>query len=445
METAFSLRKRLIRYTSIFSILLGCVLVFSAYKISLEEINEILDAQMVYLAERVELNPRPIQSHFDIHKRYHEEDLFIDVWGYADPSQTQNTPHHVIVEPKQKAGFYSQDTTHGTWITYILPTANYQIQISQQEKVREHLALELAGSMFLPYLLIIPFALLGLVYIIRRSLKPLEDFKSELAKRDSNSLVAIQNAHYPEELLPTIHEMNHLFERISVAQQEQRQFVADAAHELRTPITALNLQTKILMSQFPEEENLKNLSKGLARMQHLVTQLLALAKQDSSLSHEVQVTQFKLNDVALNCVEQLMNLAMEKDIDLGFVRNETVILKSVEHSLHSIIFNLIDNAIKYTPVSGMINISVFEDIHDSAYVLIEDSGLGIEPEMYDKVLKRFYRVHHHLEVGSGLGLSIVDKAIQHLGGELSLSRSEELGGLSVLVKIPIQCDIKTEK
>ncbi|MBP0645551.1 sensor histidine kinase, partial [Mycobacterium tuberculosis] len=76
---------------------------------------------------------------------------------------------------------------------------------------------------------------------------------------------------------------------------------------------------------------------------------------------------------------------------------------------------------KYTPVSGMINISVFEDVHDFAYVLIEESGLGIDPEMYDKVLKRFYRVHHHLEVGSGLGLLIVGKAIQHLGGELSLS------------------------
>jgi two-component system OmpR family sensor kinase/two-component system sensor histidine kinase QseC len=133
---------------------------------------------------------------------------------------------------------------------------------------------------------------------------------------------------------------------------------------------------------------------------------------------------------------------MEKDIDLGFIRNETVVLKSVEHSLHSIIFNLIDNAIKYTPVSGMINISVFADIHDFAYVLIEDSGPGIDTEMYDKVLKRFYRVHHHLEVGSGLGLSIVDKAIQHLGGELLLSRSEELGGLSVLVKVPVQLNIK---
>lgn len=443
MATQYSLKKRLIRYTSIFSILLGCVLVFSAYKISLEEIDEILDAQMVYLAERVALNPKPIQSEFDTHKRYHEEDLFIDIWSYADPTQ-QSHPHHLLVGPKRKAGFYRQESPSGTWTTYVVPTQGYQIQISQQEKVRQHLALELAGSMFIPYLLIIPFALLGLIYIIGRSLKPLDDFKSELAKRDPDSLKAIQNRNYPEELIPTIDEMNHLFERISLAQQEQRQFVADAAHELRTPITALNLQTKILMSQFPEEENLQNLSKGLARMQHLVTQLLALAKQDSTLKNEVQVTQFKLNDVALNCVEQLVNLAMEKEIDLGFIRNDDVILKSVEHSLHSIIFNLIDNAIKYTPVSGMINISVFSDIHDFAYILIEDSGLGIDPEMYDKVLKRFYRVHHHLEVGSGLGLSIVDKAIQHLGGTLTLSRSEELGGLSVLVKIPMQLTMKSE-
>ena len=443
MATQYSLKKRLIRYTSIFSILLGCVLVFSAYKISLEEIDEILDAQMVYLAERVALNPKPIQSEFDTHKRYHEEDLFIDIWSYADPTQ-QSHPHHLLVGPKLKAGFYHQESPSGTWITYVVPTQDYQIQISQQEKVRQHLALELAGSMFFPYLLIIPLALFGLAYIIRRSLKPLDDFKSELAKRDPNSLKAIQNKHYPEELIPTIDEMNHLFARISIAQQEQRQFVADAAHELRTPITALNLQTKILLSQFPEEENLQNLSKGLARMQHLVTQLLALAKQDSTLNYEVQVTQFKLNDVALNCVEQLVNLAMEKEIDLGFIRNDDVILKSVEHSIHSIIFNLIDNAIKYTPVSGMINISVFSDVHDFAYILIEDSGLGIDPEMYDKVLKRFYRVHHHLEVGSGLGLSIVDKAIQHLGGTLTLSRSEELGGLSVLVKVPMQLTMKSE-
>lgn len=111
-------------------------------------------------------------------------------------------------------------------------------------------------------------------------------------------------------------------------------------------------------------------------------------------------------------------------------------MHSVEPTVHSIIFNLIDNAIKYTPHEGMINISVFTATDGDACIQIEDSGAGIDPEHYDKVLKRFYRVHHHLEVGSGLGLSIVDRATQRLGGTLTLDRSLELGGLSVLVKLP---------
>ncbi|WP_445116266.1 sensor histidine kinase [Acinetobacter sp. WZC-1] len=434
MSTHYSLKKRLISYTSLFSLILGCVLGGGAYKISLEEITEILDAQMEYMAERVALDVEPVQSHFDVHKRYHEEDLFVDVWAYADHSDV-NHEHHLLVGPKQKAGFYPHKTAHNAWITYVLPAKDYQIQISQQQVVRQRVALELAASMFLPYLVIMPFALFGLILIIRRSLKPLEDFKSELAQRDSSSLAAIQHASYPEELVPTISEMNHLFERISVSQQEQQQFVADAAHELRTPITALNLQVKILISQFPGEQNLLNLSKGLARIQHLVAQLLALAKQDVSVNSSLQLSEFKLNDVVLHCVEQIMNMAVEKEIDLGFERNIPTDMYSIEPSIHSIVFNLIDNAIKYTPFSGIVNISVFNDQH-FAYVQIEDSGPGIDSSMYGKVLKRFYRVHHHLETGSGLGLSIVDKAIQHLGGELFLTRSIELGGLSVLVKLP---------
>jgi signal transduction histidine kinase len=270
-------------------------------------------------------------------------------------------------------------------------------------------------------------------------LKPLDDLKSELAQRDSNELTHIQEEQYPIELLPAIHEINYLFDRISKTQQEQKQFIADAAHELRTPITALNLQTKILLRDFPENTALLNLSKGLARIQHLVSQLLALAKQDASLNILEMSKKFRLNDVALNCVEQLMNLAMEKDIDLGFERNDEVILQSYEPTVHSIIYNLIDNAIKYTPTQGVINIAVYPDPQQqAAYICIEDSGPGIPQEQYEDVLKRFYRVHHHLEVGSGLGLSIVQKAIQHVGGTLSFDKSLELGGLKVLVKLPIR-------
>lgn len=436
MQLQYSLKKRLIIYISIFSIALGCLLVFFAYRISLEEINEILDAQMQNLAERIALHdPEPIKSHYDQAKYYHEEDLFVDVWSYTNQDH-KNHALKLLVHPVQKAGFYTHNTAQGNWRTYVLPLEHYQIQVSQQQSTRQHLALELAGSMFIPYLLFMPFVIWGLSWIISRSLQPLDDFKEEVAHRDSDELSAIQFNHYPVEIVPTIIEMNYLFERISQSQQEQRQFIADAAHELRTPITALNLQMQILLKQLPDNPDLQNLSKGLIRIQHLVSQLLNLAKQDASILELESKQQFLLDQVAANCVEQLIHLAMQKEIDLGMERQDHIVLHSQESAVHSIIFNLIDNAIKYTPNQGVINVSVFEQA-GFAMIQIEDSGPGIAPELHEKILKRFYRVHHHLEIGSGLGLSIVDKATERLGGTISFGKSASLGGLQVNVQLPL--------
>ncbi|WP_349927361.1 ATP-binding protein [Acinetobacter sp. A1-4-2] len=436
MQSQYSLKKRLIIYVSVFSIALGCLLIFSAYRIALQEINEVLDAQMQNLAERVaQHDPEPVQSKFDQARHYHEEDLFVDVWSYANEEHKSHAMN-LLVHPVKKAGFYTHKTAQGVWHTYILPLEHYQIQVSQQQSTRQHLALELAGSMFIPYLLFMPFVIWGLSWIISRSLQPLDDFKAELAQRDSEELSAIQSNNYPLEIVPTITEMNHLFERISSAQQEQRQFIADAAHELRTPITALNLQMQILLKQFPDAQELQNLSKGLIRIQHLVSQLLSLAKQDASILEVETKQQFLLNQVAVNCVEQLVHLAMQKEIDLGMERQEDVVLYCQESAVHSIIYNLIDNAIKYTPNQGVINVSVFEQA-GFAMIQVEDSGPGISPELYEKILKRFYRIHHHLEIGSGLGLSIVDKATERLGGKISFSKSASLGGLQVNVQLPL--------
>jgi len=436
VQSQYSLKKRLIIYVSVFSIALGCLLIFSAYRIALQEINEVLDAQMQNLAERVaQHDPEPVQSQFDQARHYHEEDLFVDVWSYARQEHKTHAMN-LLVHPVQKAGFYTHKTAQGVWHTYVLPLKNYQVQVSQQQSTRQHLALELAGSMFIPYLLFMPCVIWGLSWIISRSLQPLDDFKAELAQRDSEELSAIQLNDYPLEIVPTITEMNHLFERISSAQQEQRQFIADAAHELRTPITALNLQMQILLKQFPDAQELQNLSKGLIRLQHLVSQLLSLAKQDASILEVETKQHFSLNQVAVNCVEQLINLAMQKEIDLGMERQEDVLLFCQESAVHSIIFNLIDNAIKYTPSHGVINVSVFKQ-EGFAMIQVEDSGPGIASELYEKILKRFYRVHHHLEIGSGLGLSIVDKATERLGGKISFSKSASLGGLQVNVQLPL--------
>lgn len=435
-QTHYSLKKRLMIYTSLFSILMGCVLVFSAYRIALEETNEILDAQMKNLAERVaKLDPETVQSQFDQTQQYHEEDLFVDVWRYAEKTHQQ---HHfnLLVNPVKNAGFFPQQTHHGVWQTYVLPTQDIQVQVSQQNVVRQNLALELAINMFLPYLLIMPFAIWGLSYIIRKSFIPIEQFKTELAARQPNELSPIAYDHYPNEIVPSILEINHLFERISDAQQEQRQFIADAAHELRTPITALNLQTEILIREIPDHPSLFRLNQGLARMQHLVSQLLNLAKQDAAVVNDVHQSFFFINHVAVNCIEHLIHLALEKEIDLGIERLEHIQIFSQESTLHSIIYNLIDNAIKYTPPQGTINVSFFLESH-SAIVSIEDSGPGIAPELYPHIVKRFYRVHQHAETGSGLGLSIVDKAIQRLGGELKFHQSKVLGGLKVSIRLPL--------
>ena len=436
MQKRKSLGSKLVVLTSLLSLVMACILMFSTYHIALKELTRILDTQMQFLATRATtFNLKSTHSSFNLDHEYERQELFMDIWSYDDINQLKT--NDLLVSRVNKAGFYQHETDNGTWYTYVLPTAKFQIQVSQHERTRQVLALELAGSMVLSYILIMPFVLFIIFWIIRGSLKPLDDLKNELAQRDSNELSHIQEEQYPIELLPAVNEINYLFDRISKTQQEQKQFIADAAHELRTPITALNLQTKILLRDFPENTALINLSKGLARIQHLVSQLLALAKQDASVNSVEMSKKFRLNDVALNCVEQLMNLAMEKEIDLGFERNDQVILQSYEPTVHSIVYNLIDNAIKYTPAEGVINISVYADSQQQkAYVCIEDSGPGIPQEQYEQVLKRFYRVHHHLEVGSGLGLSIVQKAIQHVGGTLRFDRSLELGGLQVLVELP---------
>lgn len=433
--TGNSLKRKLILYTSFFSVVLGCLLMVSAYKISLEETKEILDAQMKNLAERVAAHsPELMQSEFDPEKHYHEEDLFVDVWPYSQQSH-QYHEFNLLIQPIRKAGFYTHKTSHGTWRTYVLPLKDYQVQVSQQQSVRQNLAIELAGSMFVPYLLFMPFMLWGLGWMISRILQPLDDFKAELTQRDSKALNPIQSQHYPIEIAPTIDEMNALFERISLAQQEQRQFIADAAHELRTPITALTLQVKVLLQEFPEHKALNNLALGLIRMQHLVAQLLSLAKQDASLPELENKHPFYLNETAVHCVEALMHLAMQKDIDLGMERNEALMVNMQETAVHSVIYNLIDNAIKYTPEHGVINVSVFQQ-DGMAILQIEDSGPGIDPALHAQILKRFYRVHHHQEVGSGLGLSIVDKAVERLNGRLSFGSSASLGGLQVNVQLP---------
>ena len=198
LSKQYSLKKRLIWGTSVFSLLLGCLLIFTAYKIALHEVDEILDTQMQYMAERSTTQPlATITSKIELHRTYHEEDLLVDIWAYKDQSHLWHQTR-LLIPPVKQAGFYTQETPQGKWRVYVIPLKDYQIQVSQQEQVRKNFAWELAGSMFVPYVLLLPFAIIILAFIISLSLKPLEDFKAELRSRDSDGLAPIDSQDYPQ-------------------------------------------------------------------------------------------------------------------------------------------------------------------------------------------------------------------------------------------------------
>ena len=188
--------------------------------------------------------------------------------------------------------------------------------------------------------------------------------------------------------------------------------------------------------QFPQSDALHNLSQGVLRMQHLVNQLLSLAKQEVTDGLTEPVQSLSLNQMTVACIEQLIQLALQKEIELGVEQQQELLIHGQASALHSIIYNLIDNAIKYSPKDGVINVSIFQQ-GQQAVLQIEDSGTGIDTAQFNQIRQRFYRIHNYAEIGSGLGLSIVDKATERLGGTLEFSRSLNLGGLCVQVKFPL--------
>lgn len=439
----YSLKKRLLLISIIFSILLCGLLAVSAYKIALEETQEILDRQMQEMAYFLaETRIEHLDSGFKPQQHYDETDVFIDIWTYEPPkTPLKEDLDHIRLPAVKSAHFQQYETQIGRLKVFVLPLQDRQIQVSQLILVRRHLARELALNMLIPYFLLVPLALFGLTWLINKNLQPLVRLQKSIAKRDHSDLSPIETSYLPQEIVPSIEELNGLFQRIEVAQQQQRQFIADAAHELRSPITAANLQLKVLQttSTYPieQEKHFTHLKNGLARIQHLVTQMMILAH------HDAQDTPAPLETLDLStylkfAIEQLMYTAIKNHIDLGLKQFEQIqVLASSEH-LNSIIFNILDNAIKYTPAQGAIDISMGID-GTWGWLRIEDSGQGVQDADYPKLVERFVRIPNSQQnvVGSGLGLSIVQSAINQLNGKLEFAHSTLLGGLSVTIMLPL--------
>jgi len=309
-----------------------------------------------------------------------------------------------------------------------------RIAVAQATRARDQIAWYSAMHTELPMALLLPVLLFLATHLVKRMFRPVASLAAEVEARSERDLHPLIHQKLPLELDPFVTAINRLLARVQQAMEAQQRFIADAAHELRTPLTALSLQAQRLGSaEMSEEarERLKTMRDGLERNRHLLDQLLGLAATQRSTAATAR--EVSLRSVFHRILEDVLPLAEAKGMDLGLSGEAEARLKAPEADLISLVRNLVDNALRYTPEGGRVDLSASED-GDRVVLEVEDNGPGIPEAERQRVLDPFYRILGSEETGSGLGLSIVRALTERLGGQLRLSDSTRFEhGLKVTV------------
>ena len=308
-----------------------------------------------------------------------------------------------------------------------------RVAVAQLIQVRDEVAQESAMATIIPFMVLIPVLLILVSYLIREMFKPVATIAIDLDKRSEQDLHAIDETNLPSEVLPFVVAINRMLTRVGESVEQQRRFVADAAHEMRTPLTALSLQLERLeaveMSE-PAKQRLSALKNGLERTRLLLNQLLAFARAQQ-VNNEGK-TEISLQHVIRRVLEDLMPLADAKHIDIGVVSEFDATLSVQEFDLAALIKNLVDNAIRYTPNGGKVDLLLVRNLGKITLKIV-DTGPGISEAERERVFDPFYRVLGSEQIGSGLGLSIVKTIATRIGVKIELSSVSENSGLCVSV------------
>ncbi|MCS3839169.1 two-component system OmpR family sensor kinase [Pseudomonas sp. JAI111] len=310
-----------------------------------------------------------------------------------------------------------------------------RIVVAQEADVREKEARKSAWRSLLPFLILFPVLLLVVSDLVRKLFRPIATLSEEIDQRDEQALHPIDENHLPTEIRPFVVAINRLLTRVAQSMETQRRFIADAAHELRSPMTALSLQAERLSAiemSAAAHQRLLPLTQGIERSRKLIDQLLALATAQSS-AERLQAS-VSVHDIYRRVLEDLLPLAESRHIDIGVESFEDVQVVGNEMDLLILVRNLVDNAIRYTPVGGRVDLAV-EMAGESVILEVKDSGPGISAEEQLLVFDPFYRSLGTDESGSGLGLAIVKAIADRMGARLRLSFSDEKNESGLCVSV----------
>lgn len=314
------------------------------------------------------------------------------------------------------------------------------IQVAETLSPRTDLLREVLVRMALPQTLLAILAVAVLWFAVGRGLAPLSNLRREIEQRSHRDLSALSVTHVPAEVRPLVESTNDLLHRLSTALSAQQRFIADAAHQLRTPIAGLRTQTELARRQTApadREATLAQLQTAAERTTHLVNQLLSLARAEPSAEHVQPMEKLDLGKLAREVTTEHVPRALARNIDLGFEGGEEPQLMSGNaFLLREMLGNLIDNAIRYTQPGGHVTVRL-QRAQDQSLLSVEDNGLGIPEAEREAVLERFHRVLGTGVEGAGLGLAIVREIVTRHGGEIHMLPGRDNHGTLAQVTLPL--------
>ncbi len=438
-----SLRARLLLWLLPATVLAGALASAGTYWGAALELSSLLNDQMRYIAEHVSVDGSGkvalvdagtyTRKHVDEDKA---DEVLLQVWHNGQLTYTTNPAF--MLPPPQQTGLRDVLVGSQTWHTLVSERGDKWIRVAQAADARWEALAGVAVHLFWPVLSLIPLLALFLWFGIGYGLKPLRQIAAELAQRNAGSMEPIETAALPGEVRLFAGTLNDLLLRLEQAFTLQKDFIADAAHELRTPIMGLQIQAQLAQRTANAAERqaaLDRLQTGISQLAHLSQQLLALARLDPQAQTGAEPVE--LSALCKSVIIDHMRLAQAHQIDLGLAGQVQAQVTGDAGNLRILLNNLVDNAIRYAGRGARIDLSVRQTSHGTVLEVCDD-GPGIPVAERARVMERFYRGSHRADAGSGLGLSIVQRIAEQHGAVVCLDAGLDGKGLKVQVQFPFQ-------
>lgn len=427
-----SLRRSVLIWASVLIAVIAAASVIATRHVTILEVNKLLDNELQQIA--INAGQGLSEAAYAALKRTEIENrVAVQVWTEAG-ELIHKSPGTETLPRSSATGFSDIEVGGNAWRVYTGSDGDRFAQVAQRQSARMEIANHAAAAAAVPLLAALPIAWIAAIFGLNSLIQRVAGFANALALRGVESKEPVVADEMPREFLPVVGAIKGLIDRYQQAIEQQKQFVSEAAHELRTPLAALQIQVDNLRNQ-PNAESVRELGDGIRRATAMVAQLLRLARLDGP-DFPGEGANIDLKELLLSIISEFVPMSTRDGVELAVAAKESIRIKASDAEVRLLFVNLIENAIRYTPRGGAVEVSI-ERACSKARIEIRDSGIGIPEDALPRIFDRFYRAAPPDIEGTGLGLAIASKIAERNRFDLSISNRTDGNGVLAQVLMPL--------